>query len=321
MLLFEALRLAIEMPADSVFVEWYLEDGGDPNCWDLLHIAAANGREEIAQMLIRAGADLEKCHAVHELPGSLYHYNSLEDSGFERWPASLAKRRSQFDGMTPLQIAACRGNINLALALLEAGADINNSGRTGLVPLRCALHHPDPDCKLLKILIDKGAGMDQMNLALEDSILGLPDIMEEESMPTLNMALEADRVIHFEDRLRKACYLIQRGAVVGQGPEGGQTLLHKLAFGLAEDMYICSEYEAIEPIQNPREIKSMLDFFRLVIDAGFDVNTRDSQGRRAIDYCGFGEAEAVLQRFLLSRLIGPERDRGLAESEVRGFVL
>lgn len=272
-----ALQSAVER-SDRDFVRRYLADGGDPNHCDLLNTAAEYDRWEIAQMLIDSGADIDQVG----------------------WGCGKMMTT------TPLQTAAYCGSVNTASVLLRAGASVGCDNLGGSTPLHFAvLMGANPDCRIVEVLMAHGIDVDAEDApgytALQAALLGLPSC---DDVPG------KDRRLRFlEGSLKKARWLIERGANIhARLPDGG-TLLHALASSMP-----------IEVI-DPRELEWRLDFARRLIEAEIDVDAEDDEGRRAADLGERGEGSAALERMLLSRLLAPGQDQGLEENGLQGFAL
>lgn len=116
------------MARDSVTVRALLRDGVDVNeaqgdGMTGLHWAALNGDEELAEMLLYAGAN--------------------------------AGATTRLGGYTPLFLAAKRGSAPVIAALLDAGADANVVASTGTTPLM--LSAASGSVEAVRMLLDRGA--------------------------------------------------------------------------------------------------------------------------------------------------------------------
>ena len=121
----------------------YLKNGADPNSrhplgWAALHVAAMNGRGEIADQLLKAGADPnlpeEYTNMYQTAQEKRMHSIEVQISRQEDFNDDLSLR-ANFRGCTPLHYAALADDIGTINLLLEAGADplrANDYGRTPL---------------------------------------------------------------------------------------------------------------------------------------------------------------------------------------------
>ena len=128
-------------------------------CETLLHVAAKWGREDLADLLIAAGADVEARNEIDQRPlhiAARYGRPTVvklllargADVGASGWRVH-----------TPLHAASCGlgsqsnigSRVEVATLLLAAGADVNARERgSGFTPLRCATSYesrkPWPGC-------------------------------------------------------------------------------------------------------------------------------------------------------------------------------
>ena len=127
-----------------------------------LHEASARGGVEVAKALLKAGAkkDLLATFDRDETGTALScavkngHLNVVRTLAAAGANANrIAKYVSE---ETPLVIAAKQGNADIALVLLDAGADVNGFGSNGFSAL-----HQAKDVRMMELLLDRGADMEQ----------------------------------------------------------------------------------------------------------------------------------------------------------------
>jgi len=135
-------------------------------CDTPLHLAAKFGREDLAEPLIAAGADLE---ARNELNVRPLHVAATH--GEPAVAKLLLTRGADINargpsGKTPLHDAACglgtqsriQGRIEVARLLLAAGADVNaRQPGSGFTPLRYAMAYESRNTNMAALLFAYGA--------------------------------------------------------------------------------------------------------------------------------------------------------------------
>ena len=168
---------------DADLVRMLLDAGADPDSPNLdnqtaLMLASYIGNREIADMLIDAGADVNAVETfrgqtalmwaaaenhpdVAELlvaNGADVHMKAVYDD----WPRQMTSEpRAQFrptGGLTALLYATRSGCYRCAVAIVEAGADINQPNPDGVTPLINAIDNKSFDIAMY--LIDQGAKVD-----------------------------------------------------------------------------------------------------------------------------------------------------------------
>ena len=135
-------------------------------CDTLLHVAAKWGRDDLADLLIAAGADVEARNELDQRPlhvAAQYGRPTVvklliargADAGASSWRAH-----------TPLHAASCglgdqstiEARIEIAKMLLAAGADVNARERgSGFTPLRCATSYESRNAGMAGLLLAHGA--------------------------------------------------------------------------------------------------------------------------------------------------------------------
>ena len=105
--------------------------------------------------------------------------NTPEDRLFKAvWTGDVAAlRRTSIDvnlkdavGRTPLHIAAEKGDIDVAMFLIETGADVNVTDAKGNTPLIFFIHKT-ADLKLIRRLLEKGAAVNTQNRTGETALM------------------------------------------------------------------------------------------------------------------------------------------------------
>jgi len=126
----------------------------------LLHDAAAQGNLRIVELLLRLGADPNATNSGGHAP--LYCLaNECGARGVGSVVGALISAGAQVDACrnvkrcTALHMAARRGNLEIAEALLDCGADIHARDKTGDTPLRRARNCRKPT--LAALLESRGA--------------------------------------------------------------------------------------------------------------------------------------------------------------------
>ena len=143
--------LGFAAPADIAAA---LADGADPDAVDRdgrtpLHHAAVRGRQDIARILIGAGAGQRAdqfgwwpIHCAAAAEGSPGAIAPLLGAG-----ADVNARTDR--GITPLHFAAMHGTLESIRALLGAGADPSTVDGAGRTPAGCALEAGHREAALL----------------------------------------------------------------------------------------------------------------------------------------------------------------------------
>ena len=120
----------------------------------LLHVASAQGSLPLVKLLLTAGADPNVTDAASHTP--LYSVaNECSTPGGGHVVRCLVEHGADVNGAdgvkrcTPLHMAARRGNVEIADALLQCGADLEARDSLGETPLRRAVNCDKPDVAAL----------------------------------------------------------------------------------------------------------------------------------------------------------------------------
>jgi ankyrin repeat protein len=111
------------------------------NGFSALHFAAREGDVESAGLLLAAGVNIDTRSEPDAIPGRAAVVQDSKNGGVGGGGQPLAGRRAlsatASEGATPLLVATIRGQVPMAMFLLEHGAD-PNIGDAGLTPLHWA---------------------------------------------------------------------------------------------------------------------------------------------------------------------------------------
>ena len=135
-------------------------------CETLLHVAAQWGREDLAELLVAGGANVEALNEIDERPlhvAARYGRPTVAQLLLSRGAdVGAGGRRAN----TPLHAASCglgtqsniAGRLHVAKLLLAAGADVNARERgSGFTPLRCATNYESRSTAMAELLFRHGA--------------------------------------------------------------------------------------------------------------------------------------------------------------------
>ena len=154
---YTALHIAAQKGQDAI-IRMLLDAGADVNGRDgygatPLHNAVSNNRNSATALLLEAGAEVKGDGRQGSPLGTAVARNNSKATEL------LLKAKADPNEGTPLMSAAQYNHRDVALMLVEAGADINVHDNYYRYPIHFAASTGSLD--LLKALLDKGADMDQ----------------------------------------------------------------------------------------------------------------------------------------------------------------
>jgi len=127
-----------------------LAEGGTAFDYTPLYIAARDGRDEIAAILLDAGAEPQGTLAIHQSAGrgNAFLVDRMLQTGEDPDAQTPA-------GETALGLAARNGHVSTVRLLLDKGADPNHSSDDGGTPLHAAAF--DGHVSIVELPLDSGA--------------------------------------------------------------------------------------------------------------------------------------------------------------------
>ena len=186
-------------PAHLKIAQIILDAGADPNKTNAanitaLYLAAHRGHDQLARLLIRAGADVSiathPISSAYEPQSPLYiaaanHHTDVAKILLQH--GADPNRRGSSSGHTPLIRASSQyesdASVELVRALLEAGADVNETNFDG----RTALHRAASlgNTEIVRALLDAGAnpnfygvdGNSPLSLAREEGYMRIVSLL------------------------------------------------------------------------------------------------------------------------------------------------
>jgi ankyrin repeat protein len=184
---------------------------------------------------------------------------------------------------TPLHAAAAEGHLNVAMLLLERGADMKSLDSFGRTPLHLA------SCcgyaKVVSLLIDRGADLDA-----EESKKGTP----------LHLALRSGH----KDTVQ---LLLDRGADANHPDNRGRTPLH-LSSEIGHDDFVRLLLDFGADANHPDDSGNTPlflalewghdDIARLLLDHGADANHPDDSGRTSLHHASHEGRNVIVQLLL-----------------------
>ncbi|KAL0337109.1 UNVERIFIED_CONTAM: hypothetical protein Scaly_1986000 [Sesamum calycinum] len=238
---------------------WKSADSVDFDGQSLLHLAIAQGRPDLVQLLLEFGPDVEARGGQGR--ARLRRLQPQARNGHVEVLRHLLLKGANVnartkDGKTALHMAVEERRRDCARLLLANGAraDIQNSS-DGETPLHVASFLGDE--QMVKLLLHKGANKDVRNKSGKTAY----DLAAENGHNKLFDALRLGdnlAVAARKGEVRTIIRLLENGASINGRDQNGWTALHRAAF------------------------KGRIDAARALIEKGIDVNAKDEDGYTAL---------------------------------------
>jgi len=293
-------------------VKALLDKGANPSVMNKsgsmpLHDAIAKGHLEVVQYLLEKGAakDVNTLHnfktPLHlagdniEIVQALIEYGA-DVNGKQQDPNGFVWGFVGIGGETPLHIATSDGALEMAQFFLEKGADVNAKDNGGKTPL----HSADLELDMAELLVEKGA---DVNAKDDDGSTPLFSYLDTEVIRLL-IAHGAD--VH-------AC-------------AGGETLLTfacKQNYDLETIQLLVTAGTDVEALNDEKQsalhvacqaYSIDLEVVRFLIEEHkADVNAKDNNNKRPLDYAIENWENAPCARYLVEQEAGGSDDRAILE--------
>ncbi len=277
-----------------------------------LHYAAKEGQKETVSLLIKSGAMVDSVDKDGETPlhkasrkGSIETVRLLIDKG-----ANATATTADYHHSPLFSVAyAYSGNVEIAAMLLEKGADINLRDRYGSTPLHYALYQKKKE--LAKFLIEQGA---DINAVTSTNATPLHYATEKYLPEIMGLLVEKGAEIDVKDGYNSSTPLAN---LANLNIRGSSVFIVSDKTNPADSMRIIADSSvtvedikrkagkkdpsSLEVIQiNEEGIPDPLEYMRLLVDHGADVNTRNKTGATPLHHAACnGGANRVL--FLIEK--------------------
>lgn len=304
-----------------------LEHGSDVNTTEFethrtpLHEAAENSHEKLAELLVGAGADVSAVANCHPLCNE-YNQDACSCVG------------ETFDeDMTPLDHAARQGSAPIVQLLLGADASVNRRSCFG----RNALYHAGKGGHAAVVEMLLGAGVE---LEVHDNTGKTPlhFAAEHGSAAAVSVLTDAGANLEAQDRRMRSplhcavcalneftvAVLINGGANLDACDDKRNTPLNSAAMHCGEG-FITGRYNFMgsDDSDQPHDIASGHSIVTMLIDAGADLDTRNSFGNTplhsAINDCNANIIRPLIDAGAKLETLNGAGDTPLNNASKRGF--
>lgn len=259
-------------------------------------------QRELVDMLIKAGADVNRC--ADEWP----YWSPLAIAAAEGRPkmvkqllaAGAATEPRQEGAITALTAAVLGGQTAVAELLLKNGARVNAKSACGVSPLFAAL--TGENTEMVSLLCRNGGTLPELS-DLEHSLLAhafmkKPEMLKELNKHNITAASGKALVLAIRKHDTEAVgNLLECGANVKERDEDGNDALRTAVDTYRLNMAEYGEHHAADAAEQER----MLSVLRLLLQHHADADTKDNKG------------ESALVALISSHLLAPEAKAAAAE--------
>jgi len=261
-----------------------------------IHVAVQDDHEEIVDLLLKKGADVNARTSWEATPLHLVARQgtrALMDLLIMRGADVNAETK---DGDTPLHLAAANGRANQAYDLLEKGAKVNAINRFGNTPLLLAMGQSGS--LIIEALVKGGANLNfrttrgdtALHLAAQAGRVGVVSALVEKGAD-INARNQAGSsalyVVAAKGNKDVAELLVAKGADLSMLANDGTTPLHAAAAGghvplieflLTKHVAIDARDKAGESALHKAVSMRQMKVIELLVNRGADINAQTDQG-------------------------------------------
>ncbi|KZV36437.1 ankyrin repeat and protein kinase domain-containing protein 1-like [Dorcoceras hygrometricum] len=282
-------------------------DSVDSEGNSLLHLAIAQSRPDLVQLLLEFEPDIEATNRTGSSPLEVASASGEELIVELLLAHKASPERSEFSTWGPIHLAAGNGHVQVLRHLLLKGANPNSLTKDGNTALHLAVEEKRRDCA--RLLLANGARSNIPNASDGETPLHIASTLGDEQMVKLLLHKGANKDIRNKQRktaydvavdnghtnlfdalklgdnlcsavrkgeLRMILRLLENGASIHGRDQNGWTALHRASF------------------------KGRIDVTRVLIEKGIDVNAKDEDGYTAL-HCAVESGQADVIELLVKR--------------------